>query len=1221
MLFLNSSKFINFMSDKQFVHLHVHSHYSLLDGLAKPVKYAEKAKEHGSPAIALTDHGVMYGGIEMYKACKNIGIKPILGCEMYLAFNKLTDKRHQIDSKRSHILLLAENQKGYENLLKMATIANLEGYYYKPRIDWDLLKKHSEGLIATSACLAGDIPQAILNEDEEKLMEYIERFQTVFGKENFYLELQHHPFIPQQGIVNKKIIELSRKLNIPLVATNDCHYVEKEDNEAQDIMLCIQTARNLDDSGRMSMMNSDYSLRSPEEMWEAFSHVPDALENTVKIAERCNVDFEFGKYLIPVFPVPKIEGKIETETDFLKRLCYDGLFKKYKISEDLYKIEEGKVITKDAYLLSLVERLEFELKIIIDMGFVGYFLIVWDFVNWAKEQNIIVGPGRGSAAGAIVSYALDITEIDPLKYNLLFERFLNPSRISMPDIDLDFADNRRDEVIDYVASKYGRDRVAQICTFGTMAARAAVKDVGRVLGVPFSEMNDFAKLIPEKPGTKLTEALEQSPELKEAVDNSDIFKQVMDNALKLEGAVRHVSVHACAVVIAPLSLTKYTALQHPPKDDHRLISQYEAKTLESLGLLKMDFLGLKNLTILQRTLKIIERTTGEKIDRQNLPIDDKKTYALLSRGETTGVFQLESSGMKRYLKELKPTEFEDIIAMVSLYRPGPMEWIPDYIKGKNGKVEVKYAHESLEPILRTTYGIAIYQEQILKIAQVFAGFSLGEADLLRRAIGKKIIKELEAQREKFIEGAKSKGHKESLAVMIFEKVIEPFAGYGFNKSHAACYAMIAYQTAYLKAHYPTQFMTALMSADYGNADRIAIEIAECDLMGINVLLPNINESFSNFTYVKDGIIRFGLSAIKGLGEASVKNIIEFRDKDGRFKNLEDFVHRVPSKIINKKTIESLAFGGAMDEFGDRKQIGLSYEILSEFAKKNKNKQSSDQGGLFDDFQDFLPESSLKLFETEVATDSEKLKWEKEYLGLYVSSHPLAGLGKLFKQKVILSNELPSKVLSKPIKVAGILVSLRKITTKKGDMMAIMQIEDTSGKIDCVVFPKTYQKYSSFLEEDKILFIEGILEKRLGSMQVIVKSIKSFTLEEVQAIAKKENLWTENEKIKYSVRLEDDKEDVENILSKSDVKIDHNNDKKDGFDDKNNILDNSVYNIEIKHNVKKDFFVKLKNLLKKYKGNRPVELLVFGKILQTNMKVNVNEEFLSELNNLIELERV
>ncbi len=1192
------------MSEKKFVHLHVHSYYSLLDGLSPPEAYVKKAVEQGSPAVALTDHGVMHGCIEFYKAAQKHGIKPIIGCEVNIAFNKLTDKRHQIDTKRTHALLLAETQEGYENLLKMATVAHLEGYYYKPRVDWDLMKEHSKGIIALSGCLKGDIPEAILNEDDEKIKELIERFQSTFGKDNFYFEIQDHPALPQQKVVNDKIIELHNTQGIPLVATADCHYVSREDNEAQDIMLCIQTGKNLDDTGRISMMNSDYSMRPPEEMYEVFSHVPEAPENTVKIAERCHVEFEFGQYLIPAFPTPDSKDPAE----YLTELCFKGLIEKYNLSRSYEYLMTGKAKDLTEHEQALVDRLNYELKIIKDMGFVGYFLIVWDFVRWAKDQRIVVGPGRGSAAGALVSYALDITEIDPLKYKLLFERFLNPARISMPDIDLDFADNRRDEVIDYVADKYGRDRVAQICTFGTLAARAAVKDVGRVLGVPFVEMNEFAKLIPERPGTTLKEALEQSPELREAIEQSEIFKRVFDNALKLEGAVRHVSVHACAVVIADEPLTTYTALQHPPKDDQDVITQYEAKSLEALGLLKMDFLGLKNLTILQTALKVIERTKEKKIDRKKAPIDDKKAYALLARGETTGVFQLESAGMKRYLKELKPTEFEDIIAMVSLYRPGPMEWIPDYIKGKHGRKEIRYLHPSLEPILKTTYGIAIYQEQILQIAQEFAEFSLGEADILRRAIGKKIITELEAQREKFIQGAIQKGHKKDLAVKIFEKVIEPFAGYGFNKSHAACYAMIAYQTAYLKAHYPTEFMTALMSADYGNTDRIVIEIGECEQMGILVLPPDVNESLSNFTYVEEGKIRFGLSAIKGLGQGSVKMIIEAREEGGKFKSIEDFARRVPAKILNKKTIEALAFSGAMDTLGERKQLGLSFDLIADFGKKSEPTHHADQVGLFDDMETEAIADHLELADVEPATTSERLKWEKEYLGLYVSSHPLNGLKKYFQKKVVPINQLPDKMVGKQIKVGGILQSYRKITTKKGDMMAMLTLEDPFGKVDAVMFPKAYRENASTLVEDQLLFVEGFLEKRMGDFQIVIQNATPMSLEKLQKIAKEEGLWTENEKIERAPR----QELTEKELTETEEVMPDEEEEEKSLDDK---MD-KVESIVVKKDVDKSFFVKLKKLLEKHPGNQKIQLVIGDKILPAPMTVKFTPQLTKEIDELM-----
>jgi len=1196
------------VSQQKFVNLHLHTFYSMLDGLSAPEVYVKKAAEQGSPAIAITDHGTMHGAIEFYKACQKYGVKPIIGLEAYVAFNKLTDKRHQIDNKRSHVILLAETQEGYENLLIMSTVAALEGFYYKPRVDWDLMKKHSKGIIALSGCLNGDVAQAVLNGDDDRLKEVIDQFQSTFGKDNFFLEIQNHPELPQQTTLNQKLIQVSRKQGIPLVATQDCHYVEAQDNIAQDIMICIQSGKNLDDSNRLSMMDADYSMKHPDQVYEDFKDTPDAIENTLKIAERCKVEFDFSKSHIPSFPVPN--GKKPEQ--YLRELCYEGLIEKYKFDPAKFKYSDGAMTTKDDSIQAKIDRLDFELKIITDMGFVGYFLIVWDFVKWAKDNQIVVGPGRGSAAGAIVSYCLDITEIDPLKYNLLFERFLNPARISMPDIDMDFADNRRDEVIDYVTEKYGRDRVAQICTFGTLAARAAVKDVGRTMGVSFAEMNEFAKLIPDRPGTTLKEAMEQSSELRTAVEKNETFKQIMDNALKLEGAVRHVSVHACAVVIADEPLTKYTALQHPPKDEGGIITQYSAKPIEALGLLKMDFLGLKNLTILQTAIKIIERTKGKKINLKLIPMDDKKAFALMSRGETTGVFQLESPGMKRYLKELRPTEFEDIIAMVSLYRPGPMEWIPDYIAGKHGRKMPTYQHSSLEPILKNTYGIAIYQEQILQIAQEFAGFSLGEADLLRRAIGKKIASELEAQREKFIEGSIAKGHSKNLAITIFEKVIEPFAGYGFNKSHAACYAMIAYQTAYLKAHFPTEFMTALMSADYGNTDRIVVEIGECEEMGIKVLPPDVNESLSNFTVVEDGKIRFGLSAIKGLGDGSVYNIIEARGETP-FVTLEDFAKRLPSKLLNKKTLEALAFGGAMDTLGERRKIGLNYEKISDFAKSKDSSHIVGQAGLFDTMGDDAPIHQLKLEEVEPATDIERLKWEKEFLGLYVSAHPLDGLHKFFQKKVIPFDQLHTKTVGKPIKVGGIVTDFKKISTKKGDMMVIIQLEDTTGRGEAIAFPKYYNKIADKLQEDIIILIDGTLEKRMGEMQVVIKDVETLTLEELKARAKKEKLWKEGEKVTRISRQIIEQDEVGIAGAVLDVKeADVASLASDSlFENKN------AHQILLNREVTKPFFVQLKKLLSQYPGNDEIELVIGESVLPIAMKVEWKAGLQEEVNAILD----
>ncbi|MEK7136901.1 MAG: DNA polymerase III subunit alpha, partial [Patescibacteria group bacterium] len=788
--------------------------------------------------------------------------------------------------------------------------------YYKPRVDSELLAQYGKGLIALSGPIGGAIPQAALIEDRARVAALVEQYRSFFGEKNLYFELMDLPEVTGQAEVNQQLIRFGKEFDVPTVATCNVHYARREDAEAHDVLLCIQKNANVEDTHRFSMLESDYSMRPFEELEKAFGHVPEALQATAEIADRCNVSFEFGKYQIPAFPIP--EGT--TEATYLRAMCEEGMKKRYGN-------KPSKVVR---------DRLEYELKIIEQMGFASYFLIVWDFVRFAKEQKITVGPGRGSAAGSIVSYCLDITTLDPLEHGLLFERFLNPERISMPDIDLDFADARRDEVLSYVAQKYGRDHVVQICTFGTLAARAAVKDVGRAYGIPFVEMNELAKLIPERSGTQLQEALKQSSELKVAYESNALYRKIIDTALKLEGKARHVSVHACGVIITKEPTVRYTALQRAPKDDETIITQYAAKPIEDLGLIKMDFLGLKNLTIIQTTLEHIERQRGSKLDLPKISLDDRGTFALLSRADTTGVFQLESEGMRRYLKQLKPTEFGDITAMVALFRPGPMEWIPSYIRRKHRKEQVAYLHPDLRPILEPTYGIGVYQEQILELARAFAGYTLGEADILRKAIAKKIKKELDAQREQFIQGAIRKKYKKELAERIFEDVVTPFANYGFPKAHAASYARIAYETAYLKAHYPTEFMAAMLSSESGDAERIAFIIGECRAMGIEVLPPDINESFAQFTPFQSAgdkrQIRFGLTAVKGVGDSSVAHIIALRQKEGKFTTIEDFARRLPGKLLNKKFIEALAKSGALDSLGDRGVFIAHYERIADFSR-------------------------------------------------------------------------------------------------------------------------------------------------------------------------------------------------------------------------------------------------------------------------------------------------
>ena len=1083
------------MSTERFVHLHCHSTFSLLEGLPTPEEIVQRAQELNHIAVGLADKGYTYGLIEFYKAAKDVGIKPILGLETYIAARTRLDKEASSDTRRYPLVLLAENEEGYKNLLALATRAALEGMYYKPRVDAELLKQYGKGLIAITGPIGGAIPQAALAEDFERVKLLTEQYRSYFGSDNLYFELMDLPSVPGQREVNQQLIHFGKELGVPLVATCNSHYCRTEDAEAHDVLLCIQKNANVGDAGRFSMRDSDFSMRTDDEMRTAFAHVPEAFANTAVIAERCNVTLQFGQYRIPKFPV---QG-VDTEESLLMKQCETGLIKKYK-----HQIEKDPALEK-----VVAERLAYELEVIKNMGFSGYFLIVADFVQEAKRRGITVGPGRGSAAGSIVSYVLDITTLDPIEEGLLFERFLNPERISMPDIDIDFADTRRDEVLEYVREKYGADRVIQICTFGTLAARAAVKDVGRAFGVSFAEMNALAKVISDRPGTTLEEAL-ATDELKDAIESNDTYKKIIEIALKLEGKARHVSVHACGVVITPEPAVNYTALQRAPKDENTIITQFHAKPLEALGLLKMDFLGLKNLTIIQTALLIIDRIHKVKIDIASIPTDDKQTFELLSRGETTGVFQLESAGMRRYLKQLKPTHLSDITAMVSLYRPGPMEKIPDYIKCKHGEKEVTYVHKDMEPILKPTYGVGIYQEQILEMAKIFAGFSLGEADLLRRAIGKKIKKELDAQRDKFIKGAVSRGYTEKLAVNIFDDVITPFANYGFNKSHGACYARIAYETAYLKARYPTEFMAALLSSEGGDTDRISIEIEEARAMGLNVLPPDLNESLAHFTALPEGNIRFGLLGVKGVGESSIRQIIDIREKEGKFASIEDFSRRVSNKLLNKKLLESLAKSGALDCFGERGVLVAQYDKIAQFSKSAGDVGAS-QTDMFESLGRESSGATIAFDPQEPASGYQKLQWEKETLGLYVSSHPLAGLKKYIGKKARLIETLSGDDVGRKVTVAGIVESIKVLHTKKGESMGIVTVEDPTGKIEVMLFPRTYAQYKDMLEKaDSILVMAGTLDMRMGAPQLKMEAMKRASLETMVSNAKQAGMFNDDE---------------------------------------------------------------------------------------------------------------
>ncbi|MDB4978261.1 MAG: polymerase subunit alpha [Candidatus Peribacteria bacterium] len=1145
-LALNLLSFLS-MNPSDFVHLHNHSTYSLLEGLPSPAEIVARAKELGQTAVGLADKGHTYGLIELYQYAQKEGIKPILGLDAYIAARSRTDKESGVDTKRWPITLLAETQEGYENLLQLATLSALEGMYYKPRVDKELLTKYGKGLIALSGPLSSAISQAALAEDGERIKKLVDEYHGYFGVGNLYFELMDLPNVAGQAEVNQQLIKYGKELGVPVVATCYSHYCRAPDAEAHDVLLCIQKNAQMEDPGRFSMRDNDYSMRSFEEMEQAFAHVPEALENTRVIADRCNVSFEFGVNKIPRFPVPTAQ----TEEEYLTELANTG-FQKFYPPTYAEKTDLG----LDVSQASLKERLNYELKIIIQAGFSGYFLIVSDFINEAKRRGITVGPGRGSAAGSMVSYVMGITTIDPIPHGLLFERFLNPERVSMPDVDIDFADTRRDEVLDYVRQKYGLDHVVQICTFGTLAARAAVKDVGRAFGVSFLEMNALAKLIPERPGTKLKEAME-TDELKAAYDSNDTYRRVIDIAFKLEGKARHVSIHACGVIITEKPATEYTAVQRAPKNDAIIITQYSAKPLESLGLLKMDFLGLTNLTVIQTTLEIIERLHGTKLDLSNVPLDDEESYKLLQRGETTGVFQLESPGMRRYLKQLKPTEFGDITAMVSLYRPGPMDYIPQFIKRKHGLETVKYVHDDLKPVLEPTYGIGVYQEQILQIARVFAGFTLGEADILRKAIGKKIMKELSAQREKFIAGAVARKYDKKLAEKIFDDVITPFAGYGFNKSHAAGYARIAYETAYLKAHYPTEFMAALLSSDAQRTDRVMIEIEECRAMGIAVLPPDINESLRHFTAIpakraglpagarsaQAGSIRFGLAAIKGLGDSTVQQIIAVREEGGPFLSVEDLARRVPAKLLNKKTLEALAKSGALDSLVERRTVIENYELISEYSKQTGD-GASIQADLFGSLGGEMEEAKIEFPHVTPATSLEKLKWEKEILGLYVSSHPLAGLRKYIGKKAVLIANITPKLVGKKVTLAGIEEGMKKLVTKKGETMGILTIEDPTGKIEVMLFPKTYSQFEHLLgQSDSMLVINGVLNMRGGLPQLQADVLKKASIQIMIDKAKKDGFFDEEE-AKNGIRLQvrDEEETVDlldeegNVIAGEAVKV-------------------------------------------------------------------------------------
>lgn len=1182
----------------QFIHLHNHTHYSLLDGLTKIDELIERVKDEGVPAVAITDHGVMYGVVEFYQKCKQAGIKPIIGLEAYLAPKSRYDKVTKSDeSNYYHLLLLAKNNKGYKNLIKLTTIAHLEGFYYKPRIDWKVLSKYHEGLIASTACLGGEIPRLILSGKLDKARQRIIEYNKLFGQDNFYLEIMDHPQLAGQDEVNKQLIKFSRKLNIPLIATNDIHYLKKEDEEAQDILLCLQNKKKREDSDRMNMTGVDYSMRSGREMIEVFKDVPEAIANTMKIAEKCNVEIELGNVQLPHFEVPiGYDGN-----SYLKKLCHKGLLKRYG-----QQYSEVDKITKD--------RLDYELSVIAKMGWPSYFLIVADFVNWAKDNGIVVGPGRGSAAGSLVCYLTGITNLDPLKYDLLFERFLNPERVSMPDIDLDFADARRDEVIRYVEKKYGKDHVAQIITFGTMAARASIRDVGRVLGEPYDYCDRLAKMIPMF--TSLDKALKIVSELKEIYKMEEAARRIIDYARRLEGVARHASTHACGVLITKEPLTNYVPLQYASSSDKSIVSQYSLYPIEDLGLLKMDFLGLKNLTVIESAVKIIKNTRGLNIDINNIPLDDKKTYKLFQAGETTGVFQFESSGMKRYLRELKPTEFEDIVAMVALYRPGPMEWIPDYIAGKHKNKKISYLHPKLEPILARTYGVAIYQEQVMQIVRDLAGFSMGEADVLRKAVGKKIPELLVKQKEKFIDGCVKNSIPKELAEEIFS-FIEPFAGYGFNRSHAACYALIGYQTAYLKAHWPTEFIAALLTADQQNTDRIAVEIEECRNMGIKIMPPDINESFNSFTVVTSGTkenrivdkseevntIRFGLRAIKNMGEHIVDVIIAERKANGPYKDIFDLLERVTDKDLNKKSLESLIKCGGLDEYGERGQLLYNIDALLTFNKELSKAKDSRQNSLFADAPELNGSGKIKLKEAPEMNMREKSSWEKELLGLYISEHPFNQYREHLKDIIIPLTSLADNMKEPAINIAGVITTIKKIITRNNEPMLFVKLEDAIRNTEILVFPRLLKETPSLWQEGRVIIVQGKLSDKDHEIKLLANKAKQLSLENIVPLV--------NEFKKLEVRPKINKDAwMNNGFRKKKIEV-----------DKPPVAPVEISNplkLTFKDNLGETELAKLKTILLNNKGEDKAYFKINQngqvKILETGFRVNNNNSLIKAINN-------
>ncbi|MCM8797441.1 MAG: DNA polymerase III subunit alpha [Candidatus Omnitrophica bacterium] len=1065
------------MPRSEFVHLHLHTQYSLLDGACRIPELLTLAQQYKMDSLAITDHGSMFGAIDFYLEAQKAGIKPIIGCEAYIAPGSRLDKTTSgIEEAAFHLILLAKDETGYRNLMKLVSIGYLEGFYYRPRIDKDVLSEYAKGLIGLTACLQGEVPYLLQQGRFNDALKTADIYRTIFGKDNFYLEVQGNS-LPEQKTVNVGLIRISKELGIPLVATNDVHYLTADRAAAHDALLCIQTQTTLDNPNRLRFRTDEFYFRSPREMKEIFKDTPEAISNSVEIAQRCNLELDFAKIHLPRYEPPP--GK--TKEEFLKELCAQGIKERFQ--------EVTPAVT---------ERLQQELKIIKDMGFVSYFLIVWDFIHYAKSKGIPVGPGRGSAAGSLVSYILGITDVNPLKYGLLFERFLNPERLGLPDIDIDFCYERRQEVIDYVTRKYGQENVAQIITFGTMQARAVVRDVGRVMGLSYADVDKIAKMIPPELDMTLERALKSEPQLNNLYKNDPKINKLINTAMLLEGLNRHASVHAAGVVIADKPLDNYMPLFKT--GDGQITSGYSMGVLEKIGLLKVDFLGLRNLTVIDETVKLIRKTQRKEIDINNLSLDDKETYKLFSSAQTIGVFQVESSGMRDLLKKLQPDRFEDIIALLALYRPGPIGsgMLDDFMRRKHNLVPIRYEHPKLESILKETYGIMVYQEQIMQIASTLAGFTMAQADLLRKAMGKKIPEVMEKERKNFINGCVKRGIKEMTASKIFD-LIEYFSGYGFNKSHSTAYALISYRTAYLKANYPVEYMTALLSSERDNTDKIVEYVTEAGRMGLMVLPPDVNESECLFTVVDAKTIRFGLLAIKNVGRGAAESIVSSRKKNGRFKSLEDLCQRIDLRLVNKKVLESLIKCGALDTFGmPRAQMFASLDLILDSASRIQKEKTKGQLSFFDmgTSENGFQKSTVKIPQIKEWPEPQLLAFEKEMLGFYISGHPLARYARQLKRFVSSSiGSLHQHNNQDEIKIVGLIVKVKHTTTRaKQEKMAILKLEDLEGDVEALVFPRIYQKISRYLQTNTVAMVHGIVNLNEDTPKIVVNDL--FPFEEI-----------------------------------------------------------------------------------------------------------------------------